>query len=194
MIDKFSILKEYKTWMLQYSGGIDSTLLLYYLNKIRTNQEWWIGTGVNNNETIYNRHALDIIDVLGIDNVYHVLYPQTHITGEEKHKMDKAFHMRMLPHLDPETSIVIQGRNKNPDHHIAGEDIIRNGGSPELSTELGFTVFRPWANMNKKEIVECYRKEGIINLINYTRSCVSLTEDECGKCFWCKEKAWGMEV
>ena len=65
-------------------------------------------------------------------------------------------------------------------------------GGKELENILGFTVYRPWANVDKKQIIESYQEQQIENLIPLTRSCISLTEDECKKCFWCKEREWAI--
>ena len=70
MNDKFEFLKDYKTWILKFSGGIDSTLILYYMSKIREDQELWLVTGVNNNETIYNGHASDIVKALDVFQLF----------------------------------------------------------------------------------------------------------------------------
>lgn len=192
MNDKFEFLKDYKTWILKFSGGIDSTLILYYMSKIREDQELWLVTGVNNNETIYNGHASDIVKALDVQDLYHLYYPQRHTTGKEKISKDYKFYERCLSLFHKNQTIVLQGRTKNPPLSIEGEDAIRNDGGEELETILGFTIYRPWANVDKKKIIETYRKENIEHLLPLTRSCVSLTEDTCGVCFWCKEREWGL--
>ena len=192
MDDKFEILKDYDTWILKFSGGLDSTLILHYMQKIRTNQEVWLATGVNDNEQIYSGHARDVVKALNVKNVYHLLYPQPHFTGSGKYTEDYKFYERCISLFHKDKTIVIQGRTKNPPFTIDGEDEIRNDGGKELENILGFTVYRPWANVDKKQIIESYQEQRIENLIPLTRSCISLTEDECKKCFWCKEREWAI--
>ena len=192
MINKFEILNNYRTWILKFSGGLDSTLILYYMNKIRTSQELWLMTGVNNNESIYNGHVHDIINTLNVNNSYHLKYPQTHETGREKFEKDYKFYERIMPVFNQKDTIVVQGRTKNPPFSIKGEDEIRNGGSQEFEKIMGFSLYRPWANIDKKEIIKTYKEENIESLIELTRSCVSLDKLECGTCFWCKEREWGL--
>jgi 7-cyano-7-deazaguanine synthase in queuosine biosynthesis len=192
MDDKFEILKNYDTWILKFSGGLDSTLILHYMKKVRTNQEVWLATGVNDNEHVYNGHARDIVKALNVENVYHLLYPQPHFTGKSKYTEDYKFYERCISLFHKDKTIVIQGRTKNPPFTIDGEEKIRNNGGKELENILGFTVYRPWANVDKKQIIESYQEQQIENLIPLTRSCISFTEDECKECFWCKEREWAI--
>ena len=194
MIEKFDILKDYNTWVLKLSGGADSALILYYMNKIRTNEDLWILTGVNNNDQNYAGHARDVIDFLEVKDITHVLYPQTHVTGREKHSRDRNFYDKLACVFKSGSTIGVQGRTLNPPFYIKGEEENRNGDSPMLEYFNGHVVYRPWYDVNKKQIVEAYRNEGLMPLFNMTRSCVSLEVNECGECFWCKEREWACET
>ena len=78
MIEKFDILKDYNTWILKLSGGADSSLILYYMKKIRTTQDLWILTGVNHNDENYVGHSRDVIQFLEVENITHI-YIRRHI-------------------------------------------------------------------------------------------------------------------
>lgn len=194
MLHKFERLKEYKTWVLKLSGGADSALILYYMNKIRTDQELWILTGVNGNDKNYAGHTRDIIDFLEVKNITHVLYPQTHITGREKHSCDRSFYDKIACVWKLGSTIAIQGRTMNPPFYIKGEEENRNVSIPEIETVNGFPLYRPWHDVTKRDIVQAYREEGLMDLFDKTRSCVSMTVDQCGRCFWCKERKWACET
>ena len=193
MIEKFDILKDYNTWILKLSGGADSPLILYYMKKIRTTQDLWILTGVNHNDENYVGHSRDVIQFLEVENITHILYPQTHKSGDEKLIVDFNFYDKISCIFDASDTIAVQGRTLNPPFYIDGEEENRNGDIPEIEHINGITVYRPWHDVNKKQIVKAYREENLMPLFNMTRSCISLTENECGKCFWCEERKWALE-
>lgn len=193
MIEKFDILKDYNTWILKLSGGADSSLILYYMKKIRTTQDLWILTGVNHNDENYVGHSRDVIQFLEVENITHILYPQTHKSGDEKLIVDFNFYDKISCIFDASDTIAVQGRTLNPPFYIDGEEENRNGDIPEIEHINGITVYRPWHDVNKKQIVKAYREENLMPLFNMTRSCISLTENECGKCFWCEERKWALE-
>ena len=193
MIKKFDILKKYSTWVLKLSGGADSALILYYMNKIRTNEDLWILTGVNDNDQNYDGHARDVIQFLQVKNATHILYPQTHKTGDEKLILDHSFYDKIACVFEPGSTIGVQGRTLNPPFHIDGEEENRNGDSPMIEHINGHVLYRPWYDVDKKQIVKAYREENLMTLFSMTRSCVSLTEEKCGRCFWCKEREWALK-
>lgn len=68
------------------------------------------------------------------------------------------------------------------------------------------TVLQPFKHFDKKQIVNIYKTNNIMDLFNITRSCEGEFDDidfnnykpyqkvpTCGKCFWCKERAWGLD-
>ena len=186
-------MKDYNTWILKLSGGADSSLILYYMKKIRTTQDLWILTGVNHNDENYVGHSRDVIQFLEVENITHILYPQTHKSGDEKLIVDFNFYDKISCIFDASDTIAVQGRTLNPPFYIDGEEENRNGDIPEIEHINGITVYRPWHDVNKKQIVKAYREENLMPLFNMTRSCISLTENECGKCFWCEERKWALE-
>ena len=200
MIDKFLVCDDYDTWVLKLSGGADSALILYYLQKIRKDQEFWILTGCNKYDKIYSDQARDVIRHLNINDIYHVLYPQNHKTGEEKNNADNEFYVKFIKNVNLEKTLFIQGRTKNPPVNFKTglRPTIRDLNTSESifkkESVNGHTVnvLRPWVNMDKKQILRLYQKENLMELFNLTRSCVSLKEDKCNTCFWCMERNWAI--
>lgn len=200
MIENFLVCDDYDTWVLKLSGGADSALILYYLQKIKKGQEFWILTGCNKYDEIYSDHARDVIRYLNVNNIYHILYPHDHKTGTEKNQGDYRFYMKFIKNIDLEKTLFIQGRTKNPsiDFKTHTRPIVRDLDKPEPIFKKEFfgkytgNVLRPWVNTDKKEIVRLYKKENLMDLFNITRSCVSLKSNVCGKCFWCMERNWAV--
>jgi hypothetical protein len=96
---------------------------------------------------------------------------------------------------------------KNPDVQFPGALPERDEGVlPIHMTHMGIDVYHPFAQTAKDWIVKQYRKHGIEQLFDITRSCEGEFEGldyttytpgqvvpTCGKCFWCKEREWGLK-
>jgi 7-cyano-7-deazaguanine synthase in queuosine biosynthesis len=76
----------------------------------------------------------------------------------------------------------------------------------EYMTHLGKEVIHPFRFIEKNQIIKEYKKQGILDLLELTRSCEgvfsnityenydsSLPVPVCGECFWCKEREWAID-
>jgi hypothetical protein len=88
-------------------------------------------------------------------------------------------------------SYVFSACNKVPTH-LNPKNYIHNDTPPIRGPSLNFQHLRPFINLYKPEIVEIYRQEGIMDLIDMTYSCGYSINLECGNCFFCLEKKWGL--
>jgi len=50
----------------------------------------------------------------------------------------------------------------------------------------------PYKSIDKRFIIQCYVNFKIEPLLDLTHSCTHPTEQKCGQCWWCQEKAWAM--
>lgn len=103
---------------------------------------------------------------------------------------------------------------KNPPLAFKGALEDRNVPTiPLIDKHLGVTICHPFVNVSKEWIVKKYYDFDIIELFNITRSCEGdnksypdvfkgldymsyipgQTVPECGQCFWCKEREWGIK-
>jgi hypothetical protein len=100
---------------------------------------------------------------------------------------------------------------KNPgdiDGGMKTRDIEPNAENFHLSimNHLGIIACHPFRFVTKDWIIRQYRRLGIEDLLSITRSCEGTFKDlnyqnyvpgqivpECGECFWCKERTWGIE-
>ncbi len=53
-------------------------------------------------------------------------------------------------------------------------------------------IYKPFSNIDKKQIRKFYSEEGVEDLWDMTGSCVR-SYPPCGECWWCKERAWANE-
>lgn len=99
------------------------------------------------------------------------------------------------------------GVNMNPDISIPGEMEERNEGVlvPHF-VHNGIDICHPFVYTKKDWIIRQYYENNIVDLLNLTRSCEGEFEGldyttytpgqdvpECGECFWCKERQWGID-
>lgn len=104
--------------------------------------------------------------------------------------------------------------NKNPSVPFEGALEDREEGHlPLVMEHMGVTICHPFVHTAKDWIVKEYENQGILELLNITRSCEGDRNDypevfgdldyttytpgqavpTCGKCFWCKEREWAIE-
>jgi hypothetical protein len=98
------------------------------------------------------------------------------------------------------------GVTLNPTETFQGALSERDQASiPEVMTHMGKPIFHPFVNVRKDWVIRQYVKNDIGELLEITRSCEGEFEDLnytnyqpyqsvpiCGKCFWCKEREWGI--
>lgn len=111
------------------------------------------------------------------------------------------------------------GVNKNPSTQFDGALIERDVSMQSLSIDNfvakrnNMLVFHPFRALEKDKIIKLYYEMNIPELLSITRSCEGdkthyphIFKDldyttyvanqyvpECGECFWCKERKWGIE-
>ena len=99
------------------------------------------------------------------------------------------------------------GVNMNPDIDIPGKVAERDHGhiAPHF-VHNGVDICHPFVYTKKNWIIKQYYDNGIKELLNITRSCEGEFEGldyttyksgmvvpQCGDCFWCKERQWGID-
>lgn len=100
------------------------------------------------------------------------------------------------------------GKTKNPSDHNITKGMPDRNITVEDPNELvkqhsGVTVCHPFLYTEKDWIIEQYVKNGILDLLDVTRSCEGDFENldhtnyvpgqlvpECNECFWCQERNW----
>ena len=99
------------------------------------------------------------------------------------------------------------GVNMNPDIDIPGKVAERDEGhiAPHF-VHNGVDICHPFVYTKKNWIIKQYYNNGIEQLLNITRSCEGEFDNldyttykpgmfvpQCGECFWCKERQWGID-
>ena len=70
-----------------------------------------------------------------------------------------------------------------PWRHVEGEDLSKRN-----------IIVTPFLHLYKYHILDLYYRNGIESLLEVTYSCAnSKTLDNCGHCYWCRERVWAFE-
>lgn len=168
---------------LLFSGGMDSTLLLYMLLQEKYNK------GLNTEIYCFTadqpgrfHHSSKILKLPEFkDKVFH----RTDVDNPTPEGI-KPF----VRTLCDNNWVMYSAANKNPDVEIGGRYPGRRMDSPNVPSNLNF-VFK---DLFKHEILGLYYQLGIEHLIPYTSSCTEVETGRCNLCFACRERAWAFNV
>lgn len=160
---------------LFFTGGVESTLLLYQLSK---------DIGEINLYTVTNPYInLDRIETIvsyvnelcGVKNVTPFLIPWNKDTG------DRTF-IRWARHLaSVELSKLYIGSNERMDH------------LPKRKYVEHENILIPFRHLKKDEIVKTYVENSMLELLFLTHSCFSDKNTHCNMCQGCEERQLAFE-
>ena len=198
---------------IMVSGGVDSSILLYYLMNNTTDTIHIYTTGSNlkfrRNSIVAPVVVEKCIQLTGNNNVVHHIHYDEAATDSS---------MCDAPKNDVESgnlNRVYDGTTMNPPNEVASKfvpvfdfDYSRKDDGNNVMYYHNDKFYMPWANTNKQGIAKMYREENLIDtLLQVTRSCEYDTTCDyftknnikdpglghCGECWWCKEKEWGFK-
>jgi tRNA(Ile)-lysidine synthase TilS/MesJ len=212
----FHIPEQYQSIAVLFSGGMDSTLLLYLAGLRYPHRRIIAVTAgcsyINNRVHLEwaNKAFAQTIKRLtpgAID--YHI----THYHDDrETHHCNQA-----MVELKDLADVWLIGQNASPPQgavvcdHI-GKEVDLYDACPlphrrardhsEWAKQHGLPVYRPLANIDKQDEVRMFKELKVFDLIQSTRSCPGQWADQelidfvphCGYCWWCLERQWGLMV
>jgi 7-cyano-7-deazaguanine synthase in queuosine biosynthesis len=171
-----------------FSGGVDSTLLLYLLlleKQQRPDLEIKCYGLMMAKSTIKYTRCREILDVL--EQRFKIKIPFQNF--------DRKFILREFAEmiLSVEPGYVFSGCNKvldflNPTNYIPGDT------PPVRGKAFNEFHIRPFIDMDKGEIISCYVQHNILDILEITYSCGYSMKKTCGKCYFCLERSWGLKV
>lgn len=188
------------------SGGVDSSLLLYFLMK-HIPDTIHIFTLANQYQKMYDTIcSINVInkciELTKNDNIYH------HIVYKEKASLHQIFSYPEEFYKEQKITVLYTGITANPPKEVMSNftkkllDVDENARDPnavrKIIVEDAFCM--PWTNIDKKKICKIYRQYDLLeDLFPLTRSCTwkvdAKTSDpsfgHCGHCWWCQEREWG---
>jgi 7-cyano-7-deazaguanine synthase in queuosine biosynthesis len=180
---KIDVYPEYKVTNILFSGGMDSTILLYLLAK----------------EIHQNNHDIKIIcNAFGSSRTKKNLIPIIEYI-ENKFSVDvqliKIRKTQLIRNivknlLDIYDGIVYSGCNKVITDKFTPTKYIPNDTPPVRGPAYNEFHLRPFIDMDKVELMNIYIEESILDLLKITHSCGTMPNGHCGECYFCMERIW----
>lgn len=171
-----------------FSGGVDSTLIIYSLLRQYANDpEFQItcyGFSMSRHDIKFQR-CVNILNVLESKFNKQILF-----TSFIKQFILRDF-VRMI--LSVDKGYVFSGCNKVLDF-LNPTNYIPNDTPPVRGAPFNEFHIRPFINMDKQEIISYYTKYDILDLLNLTYSCGYSLTTPCKNCYFCLERMWGLEM
>lgn len=181
-------ISNYDDIAVLFSGGADSTLLLYLL--LLDNKKF------NKKITSYviNRYNNPIEKAT---EVYKNLLSRFNLFEELK--------ILEIPKVSPALEVITGGIILSKNHNIIMSGINKYPSEKNIRPKFEAKFLRdnirdrhnfkyPFKNLEKYHIIDAFFKLGISGLLPYTHSCGSADKDPCGECFNCKERIWAYNV
>jgi len=180
---------------LYHSGGADSALLLYVLmqNALGPIHIFTCASRLKGVST--PQIALNVIDkcitLTGNKDIFH----HTFFVEEQTHLSLFSQPKDIIKSL----KVVYTGLTSYPPDNVLNSfkesSNLYEERNPNIS-KLFYDgkYYRPFVNLNKKDICKMYESLGIIDTVfPLTRSCEhpTLRSGHCGECWWCEERLWG---
>jgi 7-cyano-7-deazaguanine synthase in queuosine biosynthesis len=191
---------------LWLSGGVDSTLILYFLCKFITETKTFdkkifpiIAVQTDNVNSKCEEKTLLIIEQIKM------MYPEVKInllermtysrSPNELTRVVKQMKLRVRSKMfikKHNLDILIQGPTMNPSENIGKSYSTRD--TYRDKPQIEYREYYPWWNVDKKFTAFQYQKYNLMqNLFTLTESCIEDREKKsfpCKECFWCEEKYW----
>jgi 7-cyano-7-deazaguanine synthase in queuosine biosynthesis len=172
---------------LLFSGGADSTILLYLLlleQQKKPELEIKCYGLMMPKLTIKFSRCISILNVLEQRFKTKIIFKN----------FDKQFILREFAQLilSVEPGYVYSGCNKvleflEPINYIEGDT------PPVRGHPFNEFHIRPFINMDKAEIISYYIQHNVLDLLNMTHSCGYDMETPCNGCYFCLERGWGLQ-
>ena len=175
-MDYINLNSSTKNVGLYFSGGVESSLLLYLLAKLDLNIRCY--TIIQDNVCMERNHTI----INWINNKLNSNVSQLEEIHDKNPTSDRTFVRWILLYL----------RTGEVDEFVIGS----NKFMPHLPERKYFEhkkVLIPFKNMYKDEVVQLYKKENILELFELTHSCYVQKYEHCGSCLNCEERLWALK-
>lgn len=170
------------------SGGIDSTLLLYFLVKeIKDNDlNIQLNAITFRSGAVYQEEVKKVISY--IEEKFSITIPYNYRApkGWIRNVVSSIFEIYNPDYVYTGCNLVIE-------NEFTPTIYLPDDTPPVRGEPLNERHLRPFITYDKVKIVEEYIKNDILDLLKITHSCGIYSHKECGECYFCMEKIWAMK-
>jgi 7-cyano-7-deazaguanine synthase in queuosine biosynthesis len=179
-------LPENRNIALMFSGGADSSILLYLLHKynIEHNKNCTIQSYTVPRRTGAKHHTANVINC--IKNHLKIDIPDTICVGDPDTHHSLFVRSSMMEILEKyKPALLFTGVTKNPDVQLD-----TTFEAPQRGKNKSIIILQPFLPFDKSYAMSLYFKHGVEDILQYTHSCSVETFGRCNYCFFCKEREW----
>jgi hypothetical protein len=180
---KIDVYPEYKVANILFSGGMDSTILLYLLAKEIHQNNYDIKINCSAFGNSANRKNLKFI-INYIQNRFNVKI-LLFINKQQYWIRDIVKEI-----LDIYGGVVYSGCNKVVEGNFTPTKYIQYDTPPVRGPAYNEYHIRPFIDMDKIELMNIYVQENVLDLLKMTHSCGIPSDTHCGECYFCMERIW----
>jgi len=177
------VYPEYKVTNILFSGGMDSTILLYLLAKEIHQNNYDIKIICHTFGTsAYKKNLKSIINY--VQDKFNIkitlfIYRQNYWIRDIVKQI-----------LDIYGGVVYSGCNKVVIGEFIPTKYIQYDTPPVRGDAYNDFHKRPFIDMDKVQLMNIYLEEKLLDLLNLTHSCGTPSETHCGECYFCMERIW----
>lgn len=178
---------DYSKVGLIFSGGIDSTLLLILLNRVRHKRNLILTTHTISNRCHYEDHVFSIL----AQPMFEGISSEINIDngGDYSGYIDQAIEKIMSRE---DLDIIYTGVNAVPEEL----KLIDHPKRPSIELVAKYSKLRcPLLSLTKDQIIAAYMQiltRDERHIFTLTRSCTNPQFNNCGSCYQCTEKQWAL--
>lgn len=183
---RITIPSDCKKIHILFSGGMDSSILLYLLAK-------QVMEDVRDIPIICHTF-LGGISKSAANKVIQFITKKFTVHISHRYHGNK-YKIREITHLiqTTEPGYVFSGCNKVVDGVFTPTQYIPGDTPPWRGPALNNQHIRPFIEMDKIAIVQIYVDENVLDLLSLTHSCGVSGNDKCGGCYFCMERQWAID-